>query len=166
MRRTRIPSAERCQGDFPSALYSSLRPLRTRLDSAKSAGIRQSNVHWPIGTGRRRRAVKFLSFDWEEDMRSGSIRAVAGLALVSFGILGSSNSGAVRPEAVSDGGSLVTPVWTPLGVSKAPVTVVVQVAGDSVAEQQANAGRKLDREDRKSTRLNSSHMSSRMPSSA
>src|SRR5258706_7428119 len=81
-------------------------------------------------------------------MRSGSIRAVAALALVSFGSLGSSNSGAVRPEAVSDGASLVTPVWTPLGVSKAPVTVVVQVAGDSVAEQQANGGRKLDRDEK------------------
>jgi len=81
-------------------------------------------------------------------MRSGSIRAVAALALVSFGILGSSNSGAVRPEAVAEGTGLVTPVWTPLGLSKAAVTVVVQVAGDSVAEQQANAGRKLDRDEK------------------
>ena len=81
-------------------------------------------------------------------MRSGSIHTVAALALVSFGILGSPNSDAVRPEAVSDGASLVTPVWTPLGVSNAPITVVVQVAGDSVAEQQANAGRKLDRDEK------------------
>src|SRR6266705_237874 len=80
-------------------------------------------------------------------MRFGSVRAVAALAL-AFGILGSSNSGAVRPEAVSDGASLVTPVWTPLGVSKAPVTVVVQLAGDSVAEHQANTGRKLDRDEK------------------
>src|SRR5712691_4942099 len=80
-------------------------------------------------------------------MRFGSVRAVAALAL-AFGILGSSNSGAVRPEAVGDGSSLVTPVWTPLGVSKAPVTVVVQLAGDSVAEQQANAGRRLDRDEK------------------
>ena len=80
-------------------------------------------------------------------MRFGSVRAVAALALV-FGILESSNSGAVRPEAVSDGASLVTPVFTPLGISKAPVTVVVQLAGDSVAEQQANAGRKLDRDEK------------------
>src|SRR5258706_5858630 len=91
--------------------------------------------------------LNFL-FLWGEDMRSGSIRALAGLALVSFGILGSSNSGAVRPEAVAEGTGLVTPVWTPLGVSKAPVTVVVQVAGDSVAEQQANGGRKLDRDEK------------------
>jgi minor extracellular serine protease Vpr len=81
-------------------------------------------------------------------MRFGSIRAAAGLAFLSFGILGSSNSGAVRPEAVGDGASLVTPVWTPLGVSKTAVTVVVQLAGDSVAEQQANAGRKLDRDEK------------------
>jgi subtilisin family serine protease len=91
-------------------------------------------------------------------MRFRSVRAVAALAL-AFGILGSSNSGAVRPEAVSDGASLVTPVWTPLGVSKAPVTVVVQLAGDSVAEQQANAGRRLDRDEKEriKSQLKSQH---------
>src|SRR5467141_3705807 len=77
-------------------------------------------------------------------MRLGSNRAVAALALV-FGVLGSSNLGAVRPEPVAEGADLVTPVWTPLGVSNAPVTVVVQLPGDSVAEQQGNAGRRLDR---------------------
>src|SRR3989440_5766603 len=92
-------------------------------------------------------------------MRFGSIRAVAGFALVVFGILGSSNSGAVRPEAVGDGSSLVTPVWMPLGISKAPVTVVVQVAGDSVAEHQANAGRRLDRDEKEriKSQLRSQH---------
>src|SRR2546421_22761 len=92
-------------------------------------------------------------------MRFGSIRAVAGFALVVFGILGSSNSGAVRPEAVGDGSSLVTPAWTPLGISKAPVTVVVQVAGDSVAEHQANAGRRLDRDEKEriKSQLRSQH---------
>src|SRR5213596_2842665 len=91
-------------------------------------------------------------------MRFGSIRAVGALAFL-FGILGSSNSGAVRPEAVGDGSSLVTPVWTPLGVSKAPVTVVVQLAGDSVAEQQANAGRRLDRDEKEriKSQLKSQH---------
>jgi subtilisin family serine protease len=80
-------------------------------------------------------------------MRLGSNRAVAALALV-FGVLGSSNLGAVRPEPLAEDAGLVTPVWTPLGVSKAPVTVVVQLAGDSVAEQQGNAGRKLDRSEK------------------
>jgi subtilisin family serine protease len=80
-------------------------------------------------------------------MRFGSIRALGALALL-FGILGSFNSGAVRPEPVADSESLVTPVWTPLGVSQAHVTVVVQLAGDSVAEQQANTGRKLDRDEK------------------
>jgi len=46
---------------------------------------------------------------------------------------------------VAEDAGLVTPVWMPLGVSKEPVTVVVQLAGDSVAEQQGNAGRKLER---------------------
>src|SRR3989454_929494 len=78
------------------------------------------------------------------DRRFGSNRAVVALAL-AFGILGSSTSGAVRPEPVAEGADLITPVWTPLGVSQAPVTGVVQLAGDSVAEQQGNAGRKLER---------------------
>src|SRR5216117_2099207 len=77
-------------------------------------------------------------------MRLGSNRAVAALAMV-FGVLGSSDLGAVRPEPVAEDAGLITPVWVPLGVSKAPVTVVVQLAGDSVAEQQGNAGRKLER---------------------
>src|SRR5437879_1341964 len=77
-------------------------------------------------------------------MRLGSNRAVAALAMV-FGVLGSSNLGAVRPAPVAEDAGLITPVWVPLGVSKAPVTVVVQLAGDSVAEQQGYAGRKLER---------------------
>jgi minor extracellular serine protease Vpr len=92
-------------------------------------------------------------------MRFGSIRAAAAFALLSLGILGSSNSGAVHPEAVGDGSSLVMPKWTPLGVSKAPVTVVVQLAGDSVAEHQANAGRRLDRDEKEriKSQLKSQH---------
>src|SRR5882724_3903604 len=77
----------------------------------------------------------------------GSIRALGALALL-FGVLGSSNSGAVRPEPVAEDADLVTPVWTPLGVSNAPVTVVVQLTGDSVAEQQGNAGRRLERDEK------------------
>src|SRR6266699_3020580 len=80
-------------------------------------------------------------------MQFGSIRAAAALALL-FGILGSSNSFAVRPEPVAEGNGLITPVWMPLGVSKREITVVVQLAGDSVAEQQGNAGRKLDRDEK------------------
>src|SRR3989441_878780 len=77
-------------------------------------------------------------------MRLGSNRAVAARAL-AFGVLGSSDLGAVRPGPVAEDAGLITPVWVPLGVSKAPVTVVVQLAGDSVAEQQGYAGRKLKR---------------------
>ena len=80
-------------------------------------------------------------------MRLGSNRAVAALALV-FGVLGSSDLGAVRPEPVGEGTDLIAPAWTPLGVSNAPVTVVMQLAGDSVAEQQGNAGRRLDRDEK------------------
>src|SRR2546427_674960 len=45
-------------------------------------------------------------------MRLGSNRAVAALAMV-FGVLGSSNLGAVRPEPVAEDSGLITPVWVP-----------------------------------------------------
>jgi minor extracellular serine protease Vpr len=77
-------------------------------------------------------------------MRFTPTRAAAALAL-AFGILGSSSTEAVRPEPFDAAADAITPKWTPLGISKAQVTVVVQLAGESVAEQQANAGRKLDR---------------------
>src|SRR5712671_4572578 len=80
-------------------------------------------------------------------MRVNSVRAALALAL-AFGILGSTNSGAVRPVPMADSDNLVTPAWTPRGVSKAPITVVVQLTGDSVAEQQAVAGRRLDRSEK------------------
>src|SRR5438046_6156845 len=85
-----------------------------------------------------------ISTDLGGDMRLGSNRAVAALALV-FGVLGSSDLGAVRPEPVAEDAGLVTPVWMPLGVSKAPVTVVVQLAGHSGAEEQGDACRKRER---------------------
>src|SRR5256885_1417340 len=88
-----------------------------------------------------------LTLDRGGDMRSGFIRAAAALAFLC-GILGSSNSGAVRPEPVAEGTNLIKPVWTPLGVSKREITVVVQLAGDSVAEQQGNAGRRLSRDEK------------------
>jgi minor extracellular serine protease Vpr len=79
-------------------------------------------------------------------MRFHSFRALSACAII---ISVSSNAGAVRPEpvAVPDGG-LIKPVWTPLGVSKAPVTVVIQLSGEPVALHQERAGRKLDRADK------------------
>ena len=82
-------------------------------------------------------------------MRFTPTRAAAALAL-AFGILGSSNTQAVRPEPFEGAADAITPKWVPLGVSKAPITVVVQLAGESVAEQQGNAGRKLDRGEKQS----------------
>jgi minor extracellular serine protease Vpr len=79
-------------------------------------------------------------------MRLTPTRAAVALAL-AFGVLGS-NTYAVRPEPLAEGAEGITPVWTPLGVSTQPITVVVQLAGDSVAEQQATAGRKLDRDEK------------------
>jgi subtilisin family serine protease len=86
-------------------------------------------------------------------MRLTPTRAAVALAL-AFGVLGS-NSYAVRPDLFDEGADSITPAWTPLGVATAPVTVVVQLAGASVAEQQGNAGRKLtrDEKDRAKSRL-------------
>jgi minor extracellular serine protease Vpr len=80
-------------------------------------------------------------------MQLTSTRVAAALAL-AFGILGSSTSHAVRPVPISEGTETFTPAWTPLGLSSRPVTVVVQLAGPSVAEQQAAAGRRLSRDEK------------------
>jgi subtilisin family serine protease len=50
---------------------------------------------------------------------------------------------AARGVEPTEGAQFVHPVWTPLGLSKAPVTVVVQMKGDPVALRQAAAGRDL-----------------------
>src|SRR6266850_1352112 len=76
-------------------------------------------------------------------MRFTPTRTAVAVAL-AFGIF-TSSSQAVRPTPFEDAADNVTPAWTPLGVSNQEVTVVVQLAGQSVAEQQANAGRKLER---------------------
>ena len=77
-------------------------------------------------------------------MRFRSIRTLAASAAL-FGVLAPTNSSAVRPELAPEAGGLISPVWTPLGVGKQPVTVVLQLGGDPVAVQQANLGRKLER---------------------
>jgi len=76
-------------------------------------------------------------------------RAAAALAL-AFGILGSSSTNAVLPQPFEGAADDIKPVWTPLGVSNKPVTVVVQLAGETVAERQGNAGRKLNRAEKDS----------------
>ncbi len=76
-----------------------------------------------------------------------SFRTLAMFVAIS-GALASTLAGAVRPAEQEAAGGLVTPVWTPLGVGKQSVTVVLQLGGDPVAVQQANAGRKLERNER------------------
>src|SRR5690348_3055423 len=73
--------------------------------------------------------------------------AVAAAFLIA---IASPNSQAVRPVPLGDGTHLIQPALTPLGVAPREVTVVVQLAGDSVAEQQANAGRRLLRAEKDS----------------
>jgi minor extracellular serine protease Vpr len=80
-------------------------------------------------------------------MRFTPTRTFAALALI-FGALTATNTGAVRPQPVADGTKLVTPAWTPVGLSKQSVTVVVQLTGDPVAVQQEAAGRKLTRSEK------------------
>jgi subtilisin family serine protease len=75
-----------------------------------------------------------------------SVRAAAAAALVVS--IASPNSQAVRPVPLGDGTEIVKPAWTPLGVSQREVTVVVQLAGESMAEQQGNAGRRLERSEK------------------
>ena len=77
-------------------------------------------------------------------MRFKPTRTFAAVAMV-LGALAATNTGAVRPEAVADGSVLITPAWMPVGLSKQPVNVVVQLAGDPVTVQQETAGRKLSK---------------------
>jgi len=81
-------------------------------------------------------------------MQFKSTRVAASLAL-AFGIVVSSTSHAARPEGLGEA-QVVKPAWTPPGVMNQPMTVVLQLNGQSVAEQQANAGRKLARADKDS----------------
>ena len=76
-------------------------------------------------------------------MQRMTMRALAALVL-TVGVLAATNSGAVRPVAAPADATLITPAWTPLGVGNQSVTVVIQLPGDPVAVQQANAGRKLN----------------------
>ncbi len=76
-------------------------------------------------------------------MRLRSIRALSTLAAV-FAALAASNAGAVRPEIAPEAGTLINPVWTPLGIGNEPVTVVIQLGGEPASVQQGNLGRRLD----------------------
>jgi len=79
-----------------------------------------------------------------EFMRFKPTRTFAAVAMV-LGAFTTTNTGAVRPEAVSDGAVLFTPAVTPVGLSKQAVNVVVQLSGDPVALQQEAAGKKLSK---------------------
>jgi minor extracellular serine protease Vpr len=83
-------------------------------------------------------------------MRFTTSRVAAVLA-AAFSILGSNNAGAVRPGPAGDEVT-IKPAWTPLGVSNQPVTVVLQLTGASVAEQQGDAGRKFSDSEKRSAK--------------
>src|SRR2546421_2921744 len=68
---------------------------------------------------------------------------VAAVLAAALSIAVNSNAGAARPQPVAEDAARVTPAWTPLGVARQQVTVVVQVSGATVAEQQGDAGRRL-----------------------
>jgi subtilisin family serine protease len=80
-------------------------------------------------------------------MQFTSTRVAASVAL-AFGILVTTSSHAIRPVPVEGGPQRVTPVVKPLALAKQQITVVVQLAGPSVAEQQGDAGRRFSREEK------------------
>jgi subtilisin family serine protease len=77
-------------------------------------------------------------------MRSESIRVIAALAVAAATVAATATY-AARPQALPESDELITPVVTPLGVGGKDVTVVLKLTGESVAEQQGNAGRRFDR---------------------
>ena len=80
-------------------------------------------------------------------MRNKSMVALA-VAAFSSAVFVATNAAAVQPQPRSDGAALVTPMWIPQGVGNQTVTVVVQMTGESVAEQQADAGRRLSKQEK------------------
>ena len=80
-------------------------------------------------------------------MRIIPARTLAALALIG-GLVAATHCGAARPVAAPQPGELITPVTVPLGVRPQAVTVVVELSGDPVAVQQANAGRKLSKSEK------------------
>src|ERR1044071_3673423 len=83
-------------------------------------------------------------------MRIFTLRKAAVLVL-AIGAVGAAHSAGIRPELVPDAGA-IKPARMPLSLSKEPVTVVVQLAGDPVSVRQANAGRKLNKLEKDSTK--------------
>ena len=82
--------------------------------------------------------------------------ALAGLTVLLLAVVGSagaslSGSGPARFEVAGDG-MVTSTALTPLGVSGAQTTVVVQLAGDPVAVVEANSGRKLRAEEKKAVK--------------
>jgi subtilisin family serine protease len=67
------------------------------------------------------------------------------LTALGFALLAATSTHAARPAATVDGGGLITPMWTPVGLNTQSVNVVLQLSGDPVAVQQGNAGRKLSK---------------------
>jgi len=80
-------------------------------------------------------------------MRASSIRHLALLASAVAAAAAPSMSGAVRPEPTGNG-ALIQPAWKPLGIGNRQVTVVLEMQGDPVAVQQADAGRRLERREK------------------
>ena len=80
-------------------------------------------------------------------MQSKSLVALAIAALAS-GTLVATDAIAVKPQPRAGGVEMVSPAWIPLGVGKQDVTLVVQMSGATVAEQQGNAGRRLSRSEK------------------
>ncbi|HXS52125.1 MAG TPA: S8 family serine peptidase [Usitatibacter sp.] len=84
-------------------------------------------------------------------MRFESMRALAATAAVLAGICASSAL-AAKPQGEPGDTSIITPVFTPLGVDTRPVDVVVKLAGPSVAEQEGSAGRRFTRSEKDSAK--------------
>jgi subtilisin family serine protease len=77
-------------------------------------------------------------------MRFKHTRTFAAVAMVLSAAV-ATNTNAVRPEAVADGATLITPAFTPVGLDKRPINVMVQLGDDPVALKQEAAGRKLSK---------------------
>jgi minor extracellular serine protease Vpr len=78
--------------------------------------------------------------------RSAGATAVVGAALLF--LVFAAGAGAGNGGEAIGGDNIIQSYYTPLGMSTAPATVIVQVAGKPWAEVQGNAGRKLGKAER------------------
>src|SRR5438094_2118552 len=81
-------------------------------------------------------------------MRKRSAIAAAGIAAVVVLLLMAGGAGAGNPQLSGADEGIIDAKLLPLGLSSAPVTVMLELSGNPVAAAQGDAGRKLSKDEK------------------